>query len=127
MSIVAKVYNPTTRQHLHSTAVQLRCLVRRKDQAAIYYGICDGLRVAAAQMNMSAAACSDSVRMLRRQIMDDWPMNSGDLVYPVPHPTMTGMDAFDHFCERGFNMYGRSVYGRARLALLDYVIEQTAS
>lgn len=59
-----------------------------------------------------------------RDLMEAWPAGTGDRIYPVPHPDSTP--------ERGFTHSGAQEmwspefeYARNRLALLDWLIEQT--
>jgi hypothetical protein len=52
-----------------------------------------------------------------------WPEFSGDLVFPVSHPSMTPGEAYmliDDIWDR------ETEYGRARWRLLDFLIERTA-
>ena len=59
-------------------------------------------------------------------LMSQWPGHSGDKTYPVPHPTRGPERAFD--IDNLHEMWdSQHEYARNRWALLDWLIEQTAS
>lgn len=66
---------------------------------------------------------SDSDRLTA--LMAQWPGSSGDAGYPVPHPTMEPEEAFEDATQE--EMWSPEFeYARNRLALLNWLIEQTA-
>lgn len=107
-------------QTLHQELVQLRGRARLWvetgdcEQFLPCCGIC-------ANLGLLSGADSD----LLDDLLDRWPGSTGDSLFQVPHPVKTPEDAF-LFTEPDEKWNPQSEYARNRLALLDWLIEQTA-
>ena len=81
-------------------------------------GICN----AVTRGEASPGVRSGCLRLLS-DLMEKWPEFSGDRAYPVPHPDESPDMAFDLASAEDMWSPG-SVYGAARLRLLDWLIAQ---
>lgn len=79
-------------------------------------------------VNSNTGICSASfeVRYAIRKYVHEWHLFSGNTMYPVPHPTMTPMRAYNSLKMRfAQNLWDRNTqYGRNRWALVDYLIDR---
>ena len=107
-------------QTLHQELVQLRGRARAwlaggsPEQFSPLYGICNSVKLERPD------------RALMNALIDQWPGHSGADSYPVPHPALSPQAAFDESDEH--EMWDPEFeYARNRWALLEWLIEQTAS
>lgn len=109
-------------QTLHQKLVQLHIRAsawldgERPEKFDPWHGICHNLT-----LNQS-----DSDRLT--DLMAQWPGRSSDAGYPVPHPAMKPEEAFTYATpEEMWRLEYEYEYARNRWALLERLIEQTAS
>ena len=112
--------NQNLTQILHRQLVQLRDQARDWADGRPSRGFDPGVGICH-NLNLSEAGRGALGDLLAR-----WPAGTGDRIFPVPHPDRTP--------ERGFTHSGAQEmwspefeYARNRLALLDWLIEQTAT
>lgn len=106
-------------QTLHQQLVNLRgrakAWLEGEQDERFYpsYGICDNLRLDEVDFD------------LLDDLIASWPGGSGSEDYPVLHPSLSPYDAFV-YCGPQARWNPEFEYARNRLALLDWLIEQTA-
>ena len=63
--------------------------------------------------------CGQSGMRINKKMFARWPEGTGSFFFPVPHPTLSPMDAFRKIC----NLWDKSTpYGQARWRLLEWLI-----
>ena len=111
--------NQMLHQILHQSLVQLR------GQAEAWAA---GRRVAGFKPPIGIRYNLNLLEVGRRELSDliaRWPGNSGDEDYPVPHPLRHPKLAYEWSSSAEF-WNPQFEYARNRLALLDWLIDQTA-
>ena len=112
--------NQNLTQTLHQSLVQLRGQARDWAVGLPVAGfrawavICDNLNDCDSRLKYT----------LMRDLVEAWPAGTGDRIFPVPHPDRTPERGFTHSDAQ--EMWSPEFeYARNRLALLDWLIEQT--
>lgn len=116
-------------EHRNIEAYLHSALISVKDRPVAEIGICTSVSRWLSERGLSTTLCDNLLDWLFSQ----WPEFSGDANYPVCtwKPTNVGADPTTFIARRQYNMAAtdRSMwlgeYGRARMRLLDFLIERT--
>lgn len=96
---------------LHEALVQLNKMVEEGEAPAPELGICDNVKYIAGEN------FSDEIA----DISSEWPEYSGNITFPVPHPTLSPRDGYIKM-----RKHWTGKYGAARRRFLDFLIQRTA-
>lgn len=110
--------NQTLHQTLHLQLVQLRGEARAWADGRPSRGFDPGVGIC---HNLSL---SEAGRAALDDLIARWPAGTGNRIYPVPHPSDDPRQAY-LFTPAYEKWNPRYEYARNRLALLDWLIEQT--